>query len=81
MSDQPTADRVAAILSEVLGVAVTAAEKPTRETLAQWDSIAQVNVIFGIEDEFGVQFTEQEMSELASLEAIVAAVEAKRGGQ
>jgi len=74
-----TAERVVAILTEVLGVSLDGASNPSRETCEKWDSIAQVNVIFGLEDEFAVEFTEEEMASLDSLEAIVAAIEAKSG--
>ena len=76
-----TSARVAAVLSEVLGVSIDASAKPSRESLTQWDSVAHVNVIFGLEDEFGVEFTEDEMAALDSLDAIVAAIETKRGDQ
>lgn len=76
-----TSARVAAVLSEVLGVSIDAAAQPSRESLSEWDSVAHVNVIFGLEDEFGVEFTEDEMVALDSLNTIVAAIETKRGGQ
>jgi len=44
----------------------------------RWDSLRHVELIFSIEDACGISFDEEEMAELSSLEAIVAAVERKR---
>lgn len=78
---ETTSERIAAILAEILGIPVEAAAKANRETVGEWDSVAHVNVIFALEDEFGVTFAEEQMSELDSIPAIVTAVEALRGDQ
>ena len=40
-----------------------------------WDSFNQINLMLGIETEFGIEFEQEEMAELLSVEAILAAVE------
>jgi acyl carrier protein len=39
-----------------------------------WDSLRHVELIFSIEDEFGVRFEEAELPNLTSLDALVKAV-------
>lgn len=48
----------------------------SRETYPQWDSLKQIEVIFAIEDELNIQFSEETMSELNSVAQIVDAAEA-----
>ncbi len=44
--------------------------------LSGWDSVAQINIIVSIEQEFGVTFTAEEMHTLNSVEKIVSALSA-----
>ncbi len=37
----------------------------------QWDSLKHINIIFAIEDAFGVQFDEDELAKLTSVSALV----------
>ena len=46
-----------------------------------WDSFNQINLMLGLETEFGIEFDHQEMAELLAVEAIIAAVERRLGGQ
>jgi len=46
------------------------------ENLSGWDSVAQINIIVSIEQEFGVTFTAEEMHTLNSVEKIVSALSA-----
>ena len=46
-----------------------------------WDSFNQVNLMLGIETEFGIEFDEQEMAELLSVETILGAVERRLGAE
>jgi len=41
---------------------------------AIWDSFAHVNLIIALESEFNVEFTAEEISQLHSLESIMAAL-------
>ena len=43
-----------------------------------WDSIHHLNMVLALEQEFGVQFTPEEIEQLLSVELIVALVEEKR---
>jgi acyl carrier protein len=61
-------DRVCSIVSAVIKVAVDA--NTARSNTPQWDSLKHIEVMFAIEDEFGVQFSEEELASLTSISAI-----------
>ncbi len=62
------------ILTTVLKCPVTA--ESTRENTPQWDSLKHIEVIFILEDEFGIQFTEEEMGALNSVGKLAAKIAA-----
>ncbi len=39
----------------------------SRQTLVAWDSLAHMNLMLALEDEFGVEFSDQEIVECESL--------------
>lgn len=47
------------------------------QTLADWDSLAQVKLILGLEEEFGVKFTTAEVTELHSVQSLKSALAGK----
>jgi acyl carrier protein len=47
------------------------------QTLADWDSLAQVKLILGLEEEFGVKFTTAEVAELNSVQSLKSALAGK----
>ncbi len=53
---------------------------PADEALSdpRWDSLKHVEILFAVEDAFDVRFSEEEMSALESLEALVDAIERHR---
>ncbi len=48
------------------------------DNVETWDSIHHLNMVLALEQEFGVQFTPEEIEQLLSVELIVALVEEKR---
>lgn len=46
-----------------------------RDETARWDSLKHVELIFALEDEFDVQFTEVELEKLSSEAEVVAKIE------
>ena len=75
-SDTTVVVRVWAVLGEVLGpVNTTQLDNPSRDTVPEWDSLAQVEVLFALEEEFSVRFPADKLSTLRSLEEIVEALE------
>lgn len=65
------------VLSAVLKQDLTAMASVSRSDLPAWDSLKHVQVIFAIEDEFGVEFSSEELPGLDSDAKIVAAIEAR----
>jgi acyl carrier protein len=65
--DEGVGCRLAAILSELLGHEIDPDGNVSRESEAQWDSLLQVELIFSVEEEFGIEFEEGELASIASL--------------
>lgn len=74
MNRQQIENLVITVLSTVLKCEVD--ELGSRETLPQWDSLKQIEVIFAIEDELNLQFPEEALPDLNSVAQIVDAAEA-----
>jgi acyl carrier protein len=73
MSRQQIKAVVLSVLSTVLKCEVD--DKGSRTNLAQWDSLKHIELIFAIEDELNLQFPEEILPDLDSVESIVDAVE------
>lgn len=65
------------VLSAVLKQDLTALHSVTRSDLPAWDSLKHVQVIFAIEDEFGIEFSSEDLPTLDSEAKIVAAIEVR----
>ena len=68
---------VAELLSITVGRPIALTEAVTRDAEPTWDSLKHVELIFMLEERFGVQFSEEEMAALRSSGDIVHAVEGK----
>lgn len=68
--------RIRAILSLALNVEVPPMGDFIRADNPAWDSLKQVELIFMLEDEFGIQFSEEEFALLDSVASIAKLVEA-----
>jgi acyl carrier protein len=49
----------------------------SRQTLAAWDSLKHMNLILALEDEFGVEFNDQEIAGINSLNLLLEALRIK----
>jgi acyl carrier protein len=72
-------EAVAELLSISLERHVAQAESVTRDSDPNWDSLKHVQLILLLEEHFGLQFSEEEMSALRSSDEIVHAIEEKSG--
>jgi acyl carrier protein len=70
---------VAAIVARVLSVPPEEVSSARRGEYEDWNSLKHIEIVFQIEEEFEVQFDEEEIAELLDVESIVAAVERVRG--
>lgn len=70
--------RVAGIAADVLGEDQQAVRaETTPNDLESWDSFAQLNLVMALEDEFGVQFSPDDLDAMSSISAIAALVESR----
>ena len=74
LSDAAVESEVRQLLAKMLGPGATGGGDMRRADLAQWDSLKHVEIVFALEDQFGVRFDESEFATLDSVPAIAAAV-------
>lgn len=66
-------DRTRAITADIFGVPVEqVSPQSSPDTIETWDSINHLNLVLALEQEFGIQFTPEEIEQLLSVELIVA---------
>lgn len=69
-------ERVFQIVSQVLGLPVDQIhEQSSPENIEVWDSLKHMNLILALEEEFGIQFTDEKIVEMLSVKLIMEAVE------
>ena len=66
--------RVEELLGLVLGCTITIGKPVQRVSEPRWDSIKHVELLFALEDAFGINFKEEELVGLDSSDAIIAAI-------
>lgn len=58
-------EHIRSVMAAVFKVSVeTITENASQETIATWDSLKHMNLVLALEDEFGVEFTEEEILEM-----------------
>lgn len=73
--------RLREVLASVFPVdAAALRDDDSPKTIAEWDSVAHVNLVLSLEAEFGVQFSPDEIAELTSVGAIRRRLEGGNGG-
>lgn len=77
MANNEIEARLNAVLSSVLNLDVGVVKEPSRKSLPAWDSLKHVEIMFAVEDEFSVQFSEEELNALDSAQKIVEALRQK----
>lgn len=65
--------RINAILSEILDI--EANEDTNMQTCPQWTSLAHIDIIMSIEEEFGIAFGQEDLASLTSKAALVQKVQ------
>jgi acyl carrier protein len=75
-------ERVFAVLSSVLQVPRESLSQDTsRATLEEWDSLKHMYVVLALEEEFQVEFSEDEIASLGSVSSLVEAIMTKVTGR
>lgn len=69
-------EKVFEIVASVMGVPVeTISLESSPDTIEAWDSLNHMNLLLALEQEFGVQFSDEQMVELLSVEIILATLD------
>jgi acyl carrier protein len=77
MTNDAILDRVRHIVAEVSEVEVERITlKSSPANLEEWDSLAQVNIVLSLEQEFGHQFSPDQIDSMVSVEKILAVLTA-----
>ena len=69
--------RVREIASDVLQADVTADSSP--ETIENWDSVHHLNLVLALEEEYGFEFSPEEMDQAKTVGSLALVVSARRG--
>jgi len=71
-------DKVFAILSSLLNVPRDQLGlESSKETIRQWDSLKHMHLIMALEEEFGIEFDDNEVSNLSSAAALLDSISSK----
>lgn len=65
---------VLTVLAAVLKQTFSGGIDITRQNTPQWDSLKHIEIMFALEDELGVMFSEEELATLDGLQKIVEVV-------
>lgn len=80
MAASPLDDKFFGILSSLLAVPREQLDRTSsRESVEQWDSLKHMHLIMALEEAFGIEFDDREISGLANAEGLLGAIDAKGG--
>ena len=81
MQEPPKAVEAASIMAIIAAVLRLPPEiigaKTSMDNTPQWDSLKHMEIIFAIEDEFSLEFSEEELATLTSVDHIVTAINSR----
>ena len=75
MNTFPRVQQIVADLFQQSPEKITPASSP--DTIETWDSLQHLNLVLALEQEFGLQFTPEEIEQMLSVELIVDLLEEK----
>lgn len=70
-------EKVIGIIADVLGMSADEVNSAYSDSNL-WDSLKKVEIVFALEDEFGIMFEQEEIAEMKTPESIVECVEKKQ---
>jgi acyl carrier protein len=74
-------ERFFTVLSSVLNVDREGLHADSsRDSVEQWDSMKHMSLIMALEEEFGIEFSDHEITNLSTASALMQAISAKSGG-
>jgi len=78
MTNEAIRERVRYIVAEITEVEVERVTlQSSPDNLEEWDSLAQVNIVLSLEQEFGRQFSPDQIERMVSVEKIVEVLTAR----
>ena len=75
--DEQVLSRVCEIASDIFEADVTSDSSP--ETVENWDSVHNLNLVLALEEEYGVQFAPEDLDQLKTLGSFARLVNTRRG--
>lgn len=73
-------DKLKKLLSVLLGVEVERINNAaSSETIVEWDSLKQMNIVVAVEDEFDIEFDEEESILSNSYQSLLELINSKTG--
>jgi len=75
MDVKETRKRVLSVLCTVLRQNLNFDAEIDVENLSEWNSLKHIEIMFALEDEFGIEFSEEELTSLKSIAKIVDAIQ------
>jgi acyl carrier protein len=75
--DEQVLSRVCEIASDIFEANVTADSSP--ETVENWDSVQNLNLVLALEEEYGVQFAPEDLDQVKTLGSFARIVNVRRG--
>jgi acyl carrier protein len=72
----PVQDRVIKVISDVMNVPVSKLdENSSPMSVDKWESMKHINLVLALEEEFNIQFDDQQISALQDVKSIVSVIE------
>ncbi|RXJ54418.1 acyl carrier protein [Candidatus Marinarcus aquaticus] len=70
--------KIKRVMSEVLGIDETLiTDNTSPETIESWDSLKQMNLIVAFEEEFDIELSDEDISEMLNYKLIVEVIKEK----
>ena len=74
-------DRIKNVMSAVFEIPTEEIkDESSPDTIESWDSLKHMNIVLALEEEFNVQFTDDEIIELISMKLIMVIIREKLSG-
>ena len=71
-------NRIKKVISEVLDIDVNSINDDTSpETVESWDSLKQMNLIVALEEEFNIEFSDEDLENLLNFKLVVLTISEK----
>jgi len=71
-------NRVKKVIAEILDIEINSINDNTSpETIESWDSLKQMNIIVALEEEFDIEFSDEDIVEMLNFRLICEAIKEK----